>query len=317
MPAYTTILGAIFPVFAIMAAGFAFRRRGWMADELETDVMRLALRLLLPCLIIDMIAGNPALEKVSVAAWAIAFGFVGILIGYAVAFGVAKASRMEAGEGLRTFTITAGIQNYGFIALPVTIALFPDNTGPSGLIFIHGLGIEIAMWTIGIIILSRQAGPAWKLLINGPFIAVITGLILNYSGAHEWLPEWLKTTVHMIGASAIPISVFMIGATIGKFFSREILKDFTRVALTSITARLAIAPAIIIGLAMLLPIPKDLACVLAVQAGMPAAVMPIMIAKLYGGHPETAIKVVVATTAVILITGPLVIALAMRWLNLS
>ena len=317
MPAYTTILGAIFPVFAIMAAGFVFRRRNWMAEELETDVMRLALRLLLPCLIIDMIAGNPALEKISTAAWAIAFGFCGILIGYGVAFAMAKLFRMAHGEGLRTFTITAGIQNYGFIALPVTIALFPGNTGPSGLIFIHGLGIEIAMWTIGILIMSRNAGPAWKLLINGPFIAVITGLVLNYSHAHEYLPQIVKTTIHMIGASAIPISVFMIGATIGKLFSKGILHDFARVAFASITARLAITPAILIGLAFLLPIPRDLACVLAVQAGMPAAVMPIMIAKLYGGHPETAIKVVVATTAVILVTGPLVIALALRWLELG
>ena len=287
-----------------------------MAVDLETDVMRLALRILTPCLILDMIVGNPALvEKVSLVGWAIGFGLGVILLSYVIAYGVGKVAGIKKGGGLRTFTLSSGIQNYGFIALPVTIALFPGNPGPAGLILVHGLGIEIALWTVGILIVDQKSGAAWRLLINGPLIAVILGLTLNYSGLHLAVPGTIQRTVEMLGAAAIPISLFMIGATIGRYFSREILQDFFRTSFASCFVRLALLPAIIVVIARWLPMPDDMKLLVAVQVGMPAAVIPIMVAQLYGGHPETAIKVVFATTVVSLVTSPLVIGLALQWLG--
>ena len=40
-------------------------------------------------------------------------------------------------------------------------------------------------------------------------------------------------------------------------------------------------------------------------------------ARLYGGHPPTAVQVVLATTLACVLTAPLVIALGMAWVPLD
>jgi malate permease and related proteins len=53
----------------------------------------------------------------------------------------------------------------------------------------------------------------------------------------------------------------------------------------------------------------ELRRVLYIQAAMPSAVFPIILARHYGGDPATAVRVVVATSVLGLITIPLWLAL--------
>lgn len=315
MPAYTTILTALAPIFLVMAAGAVAQRRGLLSDELETGVMRLVLLLLAPCLIFTKIAGNPALGRLGLAVWSIASGLLLILTGYGVAYAAARLFGLRHGHGLRTFTISAGIQNYGFMALPVVVELWPDDPGPAGLIFVHGLGVEIALWTVGVWIISGHGAPSWRLLVNGPFIAVVASLTLNYTGGHALIPDVAGRAMAMLGDCSIPMSLFMIGATIGRLFERRFLGEMARIAVAGILVRLVTIPALMLAAVAFLPLPLELKKVLIVQAGMPAAVFPIVMARLYGGHPLTAIQVVLATTLASVVTAPLVIALGLSWLG--
>lgn len=311
MPTYSTILSATLPVFLIMGIGFFMRRRGWLGEEMEVGVMRLSLNLLIPCLILTLIPGNSALRTFSSAAWPVGLGFVLIVLGFAVAWLASRVSGMRRGEGLRTFVIAAGIQNYGFLPLPILMELYPDDQGPQGLVFVHGVGVELAMWTVGLSILSARAG--WRSAINGPFLAVIAALILNYTGLHRHIPGVLETVMEMMGRCAVPISIFMIGATMGKYFERSVLHDAVRTGLVSVTVRLVVLAALILAAAKFLPVSDELRRLLVVQAGMPAAVFPIMLARLYGGQPAVAIQVVLVTSAASLLSAPLVIAWGLRW----
>lgn len=315
VPAYSTIFFAVLPVFLVMIAGAVFQRAGWLEAELETGMMKLVLNLLTPCLIFTAIAGNPALERASVAVWSISLGLALILTGYGVAWLAGRWNGMQRGEGLRTFTISTGTQNYGFMALPVVMELWPDDPGPAGLIFVHGLGVELAIWSVGLMILAGHSGSSWKNMINGPFLAVVLSLTLQYSGGHVLVPGVARTAMGWLGDCAIPMSLFMIGATIGRLFERQFWRRAARVAVASCAVRLVVLPAVILAAAKWLPVPEALQSVLIVQAGMPAAVFPIVIARLYGGHPQTAIQVVLATTTVSAVTAPLVIALGIAWVK--
>ncbi len=306
MPSYLTILSAILPVFLVIATGFLFHRRGWLSEETETGMMKLAMNLLIPCLVLSLVPGNPALERLSTTAWTIGLGFLFVLGGFLVSWLVALACGMRTGSGLRTFAISAGIQNYGFIALPILIDLFPGNAGPSGLAFVYGIGVELAMWTAGLAILTGKAG--LRALLNGPFLSVIAALVLNYTGAHRFVPGLVHTSMDMLGRCAVPMSVFMIGATMGRFFREGIFADALRVGVAGTVSRLGLHAALILAAALLLPLPEDLRRLLVVQAAMPAAVFPIVLARLFGGRPQVAIQVVMVTSLVSLVTAPFVIA---------
>jgi len=300
-----------------MGAGFVTHRIGWLENDIETGVMRLALNLLVPCLIIDVVVGNSALEQASIVVWGIGMGFMIIVLGYPIAYLLGRIFGLQKGGGRRTFSIVAAIQNYGYLPLPIIATLFPGQPGPIALVFIHGLGVEIALWTVGLLILSPHSGPPWKKLINGPFIAVIISLTLNYSGGHALIPDVVRTAMHMLAVTAIPISIFMIGAIISRLYDPSIWHHAGRTAGASILTRLIILPMMILLLIHLLPIPADLAKVLVIQAGMPAAIMPIVVARLYDGHVPTAIKVVLITSFASILTAPAVIAFGLRLLKLA
>jgi hypothetical protein len=73
-------------------------------------------------------------------------------------------------------------------------------------------------------------------------------------------------------------------------------------------------PLVFLGLGWLLPLSAELRHVIVLQAAMPAAVFPIVMARHYGGDVVTALRVVVATTALSLLTMPGWIQLGLRWL---
>ncbi len=316
MLSYSTILIAIIPVFMVVGAGFLMQRRNWIGGEqVETGVMRLGLNFLIPCFILNVVPGNQALEKVSSATWAMGIGFVVIVIGFGMAWLVSRIAGMKRGEGARTFTLATGVQNYGYLPLPIMAELFPKDDGPQGLILVHGLGVELAVWTVGVAILAGKAN--WRSILNGPFIATIVALFLNFTGLHEHIPKIVKTFTGMMGVCAIPMAIFMIGATMARFYEKDAFKsgDSIKAVIVSCVVRLGIMAAVIMSVAIYLPISMELKQVLVVQAAMPAAIFPIVLARLYGGHPATAIQVVLATSVVSIGTAPLVIALGLKWLG--
>jgi predicted permease len=52
-----------------------------------------------------------------------------------------------------------------------------------------------------------------------------------------------------------------------------------------------------------------------IEAAMPAGILPIVIARHYGGQPLTAVQVVVATTVVGLLVIPLWLRVGLAWVG--
>ena len=315
MLSFGTILSATAPVFLVIFIGFALHRKGWLGEELEVGLMKLALNLFVPCLILSVIPGNPALEEFSSALWAAGFGIGAVLAGFLVAAVIGWMVRLRKGDGLRTYTIATGIQNYGYLPIPIIAELFSEDSGPMGLIFVHGVGVEFAMWSVGLAILTGKSG--WRSIVNGPFLAVVGALFLNYSGAYRLCPSFLTKAIEMLGQCAIPISIFMIGATIGRFFDRSVFaSQLGQVAMSSVLTRIVVMGVLILAAAKYLPISRDLKQLMVIQAAMPAAVFPIMLSRIYGGQPSVAIQVVLVTSLVSVVTSPLVIAFGLKWLDI-
>ena len=67
----------------------------------------------------------------------------------------------------------------------------------------------------------------------------------------------------------------------------------------------------------MLPFSTEIKRVLVVQAAMPAGVFPIVLARMYGGDPATAVRIVAGTTLLSLVTIPLWIRWGMAWLGLN
>ena len=121
--------------------------------------------------------------------------------------------------------------------------------------------------------------------------------------------------IHLSAACAIPLGLMLIGATLVEYLGRPRELYDTRVTLASIFLRLGLLPVAFLLLAKFLPCPVELKRVIVIEAAMPAGILPIVIARHYGGQPLTAVQVVVATTVVGLLVIPLWLRVGLAWVG--
>ena len=309
---------ATLPVFLILGLGFVIRVTSVIDDNAERRVVSLILNLLYPCFILSKIPGNESLQEPGLVMLAFGIGFGLMATGMLVAFGLAWCFRIDARQGLKTFCLATSIQNYGFIPIPLIEAIYPDVRDETlGVLFVHNLGLETALWTIGLFVLSGSIRGAWKRLINGPTIGIAVGLLLNFSGYSDRLPEFAVNAIGQLGNCAIPISLLVVGATICSVIQKEKLRFNWRIISAATLARFLIMPIIFMSLATMITSSPELRRVLLVEAAMPSAVFPIVLAKHYGGQPAVATQVVLSTTALSVVLTPAILTFALFYFGTS
>ncbi|MCX6873476.1 MAG: AEC family transporter [Verrucomicrobia bacterium] len=307
------VIISVLPVYLLIVVGALLRKTGVLRHEHDAGVMQVVYSVMLPCFILDKILGAEVLRSGSVVIWGIGLGFTLLLSGLLLAWGMARVIGLERGTGMRTFTLSAGCQNFGFTAVPVLEILWGSSA--CALLFVHNIGVEAAIWSVGVMIMSGERGVPWRKLLNGPMLAVFLGLSLVALGLDQHLVSPLRKVINMLGVGAFPVAIMITGATMVGLAETE--KPSLKIIVSSVLVRLALAPAVILAAAKYLPLVAELRQVLVVQAAMPAAMTPIMLARLYGGRPSIAVQVVLATTVGSLLSLPWIIFWGIQWLGLK
>lgn len=304
MEASYLVLVAILPIFLLIGSGTVARLVGWLDANADLSLMKVVVNLFYPALIFSKILGNEVLRKPSNLIMPPLLGFCMVLIGFAVAWlAIRQLKNVTDAEG-RTFAFITGIQNSVYFGLPIIALLFNRET--VGLMLVFNLGVEIAVWLIGVGFLLPQKGSRslLKRLVSAPVAAIILATWMNYLGFDRELPDFALKTVRLLGQCAIPVGLMLIGALFADMKTN--VKLFTRIDITllSIAIRLAILPLIYLLSTFFLPLSVELERVIVVQAAMPCAVFPIVLAQHYGGSSDVALKVVLSTTFVSILTIP-------------
>ena len=321
---WLTIIGATVSVFTVVGIGAAVRQVRWLSEEADQSLLKLTINLLLPCLIFATVADNPALREAGNLVLSPIVGFGTLVLGLAAGLLVARLggrlSGLAGSTQRRTFALSVGTYNYGFLPVPLVKVIFDDQT--LGVLFVHNVGVGLALWTIGVMLLSGAAGRGWwRQMVNPPAIAVAVALACNFLGVTADLPEFLLKPIRWLGEATVPMALVLVGATIADQL-RVRAKAHGRgrgvkVIAWSVLLRLGLLPAAFLAVAAVLPASQELKSVIVIEAAMPSAVFPVLLARHYGGDPATALRVVLSTSLVSLVTIPLWISAGMWWLGLS
>lgn len=209
--------------------------------------------------------------------------------------------------------MTVGLQNWGYMAIPLVAALYDRET--LGVLFAHNLGVEFGLWSVGIMVLTGGSlGGSLLKAINPPVVTIFTCLVLNYLGFWAYIPQIALNTAGMLAPCAIPMSLILVGAAFYDNLKAVQFRSDWQVAATGSLMRLLILPVCMLGAACLLPLSTELRQVVIVQAAMPCGVFPVFICRHYGGHAPTALLIVLATSVAGLLTIPLWVYLGTEWL---
>ncbi len=322
-----TVLTATLAVFTVVALGALLRRRGVLDPGADRTLMALVIWVLIPALIVDRILDSTAFGTAANVWLPPLLGFgtaaAGIGLASAAAWALGPALGLRTPRARRTFTLAAGLHNYGYLPIPLAQALHPDATERAdvlSVLFVTNVGTEFALWTLGVAVVSGHLG--WSTLrraCNPPALAVVAALVLLSAGGRTLIPGFLDHALGTLAACAVPMALLMIGALMhdawaqGRSDPSHTARDAWATALGGSVLRLGLLPLVFVATAAALPWifvgtaaqAQPLRTVLVLHAAMPSAIFPVVIARFYGGDPAVAARVAVATSILSLVTMPL------------
>lgn len=310
-----TVFGAVLPVVLVIIAGWIMRVRGLLTGEADASMIRMTINVLVPCLAFDALLGNRALSEPGNLWLPPLFGFGAVLLGLLAGLAVKRWVPARTPQTGRTFAFSVAVFNYSYIPLPLALALFDRET--VAVLFVFNVGVEIGFWVFGLLVLAGL-GPlaSWRRLVSPPLVTIVLTLVLNaLIGGREAVPEFVLSTAHLLGQCAIPMGLLLSGATMADHAEQFVRERGGRVMALACLLRLGVLPALFLLIGRVLPAPVELKQVIVLQAAMPAAVFPVILARHYGGDPVTALRVIVATSLVALVTIPLWIRFGMGFLG--
>jgi len=309
------IFTAVIPIFVVIGSGFLARRIGWLDRNADRSLMTVVVNLLYPALIFSYILGNDALRVPSNTVLPPLIGFTSIVAAFGVNMLLARRLKIGDQKECRTFAFTTGMQNYGYFPIPIIALLFDRET--TGVLLVHNLGVEIAMWALGVgfILSANDPKSLWRRVFSAPVIAILVAVPLNWMQVDLFLPNFCFETLNLLGTCAIPLGLILIGATFADLAKGVHLLERIHIPITASILRLGIFPIAFLFFVAIFPFSQELKQVLIVQAAMPCAVFPIVLTRHFDGSAEVALKVVLGTTLLSLITIPLWISIGIKVLE--
>lgn len=313
--AFYSVVATAVAVFLITSLGAFLRKKGRLSDAVDSSFMWLVINILYPALILNAMLKNPALDNVENIFLPPLMGFLSVLIGLGFGFLLYRFITLKNDGEKRSYLFSNSINNYGFLPIPIILALYNRET--LGVLFVHNIGVDLAIWSIGILVISAQGSlkGCLKKLVNTPLCTIAVCLFLTYFDLDTHVPEFVFKTSGLLGQAAIPVALLLVGSLMYDAQKTVKIGDGLWLALSAILIRLMLFPICYIALAHYIPMSLDLQQVMLVEAAQPAAMLPIILARQYHASAEVAYVVVLATSVVSLITMPLWIHFGTFWLT--
>jgi malate permease and related proteins len=307
----------VLAVYLIVGAGMLLRGVGWLKSEADASVTKFTAFLLIPCLFFSKVVGDEKFNHFLDTLAPIGLGFGTTVLGFLFAGLIAQLLRARVGlptpEHRSAFTLCTGMYNYGYIPYPLAMALC---AGAFPTMIVFNVGVEIALWTVGIVIITGGLATGWwKHILNPPALAIVLAVAINAAGWAQHVPFPVMKASTMLGQCAVPVGLLVSGAVMLDLLRQIKWHHGLHTLLAASVLRLGVLPVLFLLMAKHLPISMELKQVLILQAAMPAAMFPIVVTRLYKQDTETAVRVVVGTSVLGLLTIPLWVWFGRWWVG--
>jgi len=290
----TILLSAIVPVALIILIG-VIAQRTISLDQ--STLSQLALYILIPALVGDKLyRTNISLEG--------AMGLVaGVVMSSAVLYllvlGINQLGNLSKTVG-KSLLVTTIFGNVGNLGLPLNRFAFGEGGLERAIIYL----ITSAILLFGVVP-AILMGKGWRygirLTLKLPlFWAMVAGITF-----HVWQVEFpyrLDAGIEQLGNASIPIALLILGMQLASTGFALGTYELLASAL-----RLVVAPAIALGVGMILQLTGLDLKVFVLQTAMPAAVNTVLMVGEFGGEADRAARTVVVSTLLSFVTLPVML----------
>ena len=283
----------------IMLLGYLCARIGITGPEFNQRVTPLMVKVLLPATILNSVLSVPDFSGRELLDYILVMTVM-VALQMLPAWFLPRLMRTRSEDVGATRLVTA-FGNVGFVGLPVVAAIFGDE-----MVFFASLcniPFNLALYSIGAAQLSPDGGRVrWQDVLNAPVIATLLSVVLLLSRVH--VPGVLADTISSVSGVTIPLSMLVIGTSLGGISVRSVLTDW-RVYVVS-AVRLLVCP--LLTWLVLRPFAAGaLLGISVLMAACPSAMLVTALCLQYGRSDAFASKCIFLSTVLSAVTIPLLI----------
>lgn len=309
-------------ILALMAIGFAARKRGMLSEVGTSEMVRILVAIIYPCLIFSSVtrlnAGELAANWI-MPVMALVIAGTGLLLGLIALRCMKGVDRNRASA----FLFQNTINNYLFLPLPLVMLLWKEE-GVSLLVF-ASMGFELMVWTVGVFLFNRSSrfAEGVRMMFAPPLIALLfsMGWVCVRDLLHPELPasgmfahvmrrllDLCYFGTETVGKATIALSMLVSGSRIAALNMHAV---FDRQVWIVSGLRLVATPVLFILLLKMIPMSEMAYGILAVVAVMPAAVASLVFSERFGGDSDFVATTLLVTHLGAIVTIPLLLAWAL------
>ncbi len=304
-------------VLTLMAIGFVARRRGMVSAAGTSEMARVLIAIIYPCLIFSSITQLNAHELAKnwiMPVLAMAITGTGLVLGLVALSCMKGLDRQRTGA----FLFQSTVNNYLFLPLPLVMLLWGAE-GVALLVF-ASLGFELTVWTVGVFLFNRTSklSEGIRMMLGPPLIILLFSIgwicIRDLSGIEplDGLPHRLLGLLYFgtetVGKATVMISMMVAGSRIAVLDARAALD---RQVWIVATLRLLVTPILFILILKQIPMSEVAYGILTVVAVMPAAVASLIFSERFGGDSEFIATTLLVTHLGAVVTIPLLLTWAL------
>lgn len=309
LEAFSGMFGAIIKIFLVaVIAGFLVKRN-ILKQEYIKGLSEVTVKVFLPSLVFDKV--TTTFDPINTAGWWVLplLGMITplIVIGITSLFYLPKIK-----DNLNKIPLAA-FQNAGYLVLPIGQILYSSDYDKFALyVFLYVLGFNLVLWSVGKYLITKT--PDHKkiklsYLLTPPLLANLFSIFLVFTKLKNYIPDVVSQPVSMLGSAAVPVGIFILGATLGAVSFKQMPKFFDLFKLSFI--KFLLFPTIVILFLLNSQIPQNyplLADFLVIEASAaPAANLIVMVRK-YGGNAQQTGSIMLVMYLLAIIMMPFITA---------
>jgi len=309
-------------ILVLMAIGFVARKRGVVSAVGTSEMVRVLIAIIYPCLIFSSVTRLKAAELAAnwiMPVMALAIAGTGLLLGLIAL----RWMKVDDPQRASAFLFQNTINNYLFLPLPLVMLLWNEQ-GVALLVF-ASMGFELTVWTVGVFLFNRSSRlkEGIRMMFGPPLMALIfsIGWVCVRDIANPELPaygffadlsrrvlELLTFGAETVGKATVAVSMIVSGSRIAAL---NVQAAFDRHVWIVSGLRLVVTPVLFILLLKLIPMDETAYGILCVVAVMPAAVASLVFSERFGGDSDFIATTLLITHLAAIVTIPLLLAWAL------
>ena len=297
---FSVLLGKMLIFVVLMVIGYLCAYTGYISKAFVADASKITLNVFLVASILNSVFASGMELSFGEIAKIIGVMCLALAVCYALAFAAAKLTKLPEGRK-PVYEILVANGNSMFIALPVAQQVY----GTLGVFYVSMscLPINAMLYSYCVYKLTRgQDGVKLDLrkVFSAPLVATIVSLVIFI--AHIPVPEIIKNVISTTASATMPLSMLVVGASLGSISFAEAFKD-KDVYLTGLL-RLVAVPVIVYLVLKLIPMDAVLLNSAVLIAASPCAIVCTVLSVQYGRDYVFASKSVLLTTVLSMLTIP-------------